>query len=267
MKISEEFRIKIDGIMSGEKPLSYSALSKFIETPRHYYDYATKEFKHTPAMEFGKMLHMFILQNYVFKEKYYLLDDLNIVEEIGGAKPRATKKYKEWLVEQTEKANGKEIISFDELEKLDNYREALLIDNGSKDLIKNIKAAEQEFNFEHDGFKIRGFIDAESSFENNDCIFDLKTISSATAKKIRYEIYDRNYDLQAGVYCNAIGCKNYFLLFIDGNFAIQVVKLSEETINAGFEKFEKALQDFQTCAETDSWLQSYSFYNRGYLIY
>ena len=104
---SEEFKKEVEQIMSGEKHLSFSALKEFMTSPKHFYAYKTNK-ETTKAMEAGKLFHMAILEPEKFKETYWVLDDSEKVLEIGGGNPRATKVYKEWIIEQDSKNEGKE---------------------------------------------------------------------------------------------------------------------------------------------------------------
>lgn len=81
--------------------------------------YVTGQRQHTSdAMELGTMLHTALLRPDEYDDLYYMIDDQLIVQEIGGAKPRATNKYKEWMANQELIAAGRNIVTMDEVSRI-----------------------------------------------------------------------------------------------------------------------------------------------------
>lgn len=258
----EEFLIDLEKIMSGEKHLSFSALKSFLKSPRHYYMYKTKK-KSTQAMEQGKQFHMACLEPDKFKKTYWVLDDEKKCEELikaGAKSPRSTSDYKQWVSDQKEENSGKEMLSIDDFQTYLAMSHYLQECPSTKDLMKGLIEKESEFNFWNE-FNIVGKIDGKGS----DYIIDLKKCADARLKKIRWVIQDEDYDLQGAIYCSATGIFNYFLIFIDADCNVTVVKLSEESIQRGLNKLHVATREFQRCAEENLWLSSYEFFNGNYV--
>src|SRR4051794_5238924 len=86
----------VSQLLKGEMRLSYSALCAFKESPAKFVQYKMKQKVTTEAMIFGSMVHCLILEPGDFDNRYFTLDDTQKCNDIGGAKPRATKAYKEW---------------------------------------------------------------------------------------------------------------------------------------------------------------------------
>lgn len=256
----EEFTKEIEQIMSGEKHLSFSALKAFMQSPKHFYAYKMEK-ETTKAMEAGKLFHMAILEPEKFKETYWVLDDSLKVLEIGGGNPRATKVYKEWILEQDSLNVGKERISKDDYDLYLSMGAYLNQNHATKFLMSGLIEKESEFEFEHLGFKIKGKIDGLGS----DYEIDLKKVADASFKKVRWIIEDMMYDMQSGIYCFSKRIKKYYLIFIDSSCSVTVVKLSEGTIQNGFGRFEIALDEFRRCAEEDKFNSSYEFFNGGFI--
>jgi len=266
-----DFDKKIESIMSGEKALSYSKLSSFLETPKHYYEHETNE-EVTPAMKEGQIFHCVCLELENFNKKYWILDDAKICEKIGGAKPRGTNDYKEWKLNQELLNKGKELVSIDDYNTFINMSDALRRNKASKILINSLTDKEFPFEFEYDQFKIKGKIDGKGEikednlfFDKGKYIIDLKKVADASYKKIRWDIRDKNLDLQGGLYSYSQKINNYYLVFIDKKCNITIVNLIEETLNSGFNKFENSIKEFQRCAEENAWQSSYEFYNGGFI--
>lgn len=264
-----DFNTYIEQIMQGERALSYSSLMAFIKSPKHFYEYKTKK-EVTKAMEDGKRFHMACLQPDEFKNKYWILDDEEKCNELinGGAKsPRATKEYKEWKLEQELKNEGKELISKDDFDTFTRMSEALRKNTASGIFMNNLESVEEYFEFETDGFTICGYIDGRG--KNEDCKFkiDLKKVVDSSYEKIRWDIEKSCLHMQGGIYSKAIPHENYYLIYIDVGCNITVVRLMDEALERGYSRFEFALAKFHECAETDSWMSSYEFYNGGLINY
>jgi hypothetical protein len=84
----------IERIASGDKTLSYSALMAFAKSPRNLMAYWMRTVQPTEAMVYGQMVHCLILTPDLFEQKYFALNDAEIVAQIGGGNPRGTKAYK-----------------------------------------------------------------------------------------------------------------------------------------------------------------------------
>lgn len=259
---SIEFKQEIEAIYNKEKSLSFSSLKAFCQSPRHFYRYKTEKTT-TEAMMKGVRFHMAILEPDKFNDKYWILDDEEICNKIGGAKPRATAKYKEWKDKEIELNSGKELINKDEFDLLMSTRDYLYICSATKDLLDGLIYKEKSFEYEFDGFLISGKIDGEG----NDYLLDLKHVADASFKKIRWIIEDMMYHMQGSIYCNAVKKKNYYLIFVDNSINVTVVKLTQDKLTEGFLIFTTALENFRTCIEEDKFYFSYEFYNNGYINY
>lgn len=257
---NKEFDEEIVKIINGEKHLSFSAIKSFMSSPRHFYAYKTDK-KSTKSMDDGKIFHMACLEPEKFKDEFWVLDDTDKCAEIGGASPRSTKMYKDWVVIKDAENIGKSKISktdFDTYLSMSNY---LAECTATKDLMSGLIGRESEFEFTHDDFLIKGKIDGEGS----DYLIDLKKVADASYKKVRWVIEDMMYDMQGAIYCKSKGVSRYFLIFIDAICNVTVVKLSTASLERGYNKFDVALSEFQRCAEEDLFNSSYEFYNGGYI--
>lgn len=257
---NKDFEKEIEQIMAGEKHLSFSALKAFMQSPRHFYAYKTDK-ETTDSMKEGTMFHMAVLEPEKFKESYWVLDDTEKCAEIGGAKPRATSAYKDWVQSEIAKNEGKEMISKESYDTYLKMGEYLNRNSATKHLMDGLVDRESEFEINHLGFTVKGKIDGLGS----DYIIDLKKVADSSYKRVRWVIEDMMYDMQAGIYCAAKRIKKYYLVFIDSSCAVTVVKLGEGAIQNGFGKFEIALDEFRRCAEENLFESSYEFFNGGFI--
>lgn len=261
MEQSELFRIEIEQIFNKEKHLSFSGLKAFLESPKHFYRYKTDK-KNTEAMEAGSQFHMAVLEPLKFMEKYFVFDDSAKVIEIGGGNPRGTNKYKEWKQEQFDQNAGKELISKEDYDLYLQIGEYLKVNSATSWLMDGLIAKEKKFEFEHNGFIIDGKIDGEGK----DYLIDLKKVSDASFKRVKWVIFDMYYHMQGAIYCAATGKYDYYLIFVDESINVTVVKISQETLQVGYVAFESALAEFTRCIEEDAFNTSYEFYNGGYIV-
>lgn len=285
-----DFDKEIELIMSGDKGLSYSALSAFLNSPKHYYEYKTSK-ETTPAMEEGKMFHLACLELDKFHEKYWVLDDTEKVNDLLAngyldskgkllipTNPRAVKPYKEWVIQQELLHKGQERISKEDYDTYIRMSEALRKNKASGILMNNLVAKEEPFEMFIDEFKFTGKIDGRGEIkheidENNIMNLligdkyqvDLKKVANAAYEKIKWDIKRMKYHMQGGIYSKAKNIDNYFLIYIDKSCNITVVKLDRTTLDEGYQMAETATAEFSRCAEENDWNSSYEFHNGGYI--
>jgi len=72
------------------------------------------------AQSFGTAFDIALLRPQLFDSTFYVLSDAEVIAKIGGAKPRATNAYKAWLEEQQAAANGKYILSADDVSRINS---------------------------------------------------------------------------------------------------------------------------------------------------
>lgn len=271
-RMEQWFAQEIDLIMSGEKHLSYSALSKFCESPLHFKRYKiNKKFfpedQDTKAMEEGKIFHMCLLEPEKFMKKYMWMDDSDIVEKLrkeGSKSPRSTKKYKEEVAKFLEARPGMEVLKKEDWQTYMamSYAANKHIEAGP--ILKAMDSKESKFEYEHNGFKLLGFYDGEgSNYNGAPFTGDAKKIASLVPKKLKWEIYDRRYHLQGGLYSLARNSRQHFLIFVDKSINVQVVQLENETLDDGIHLLETTLQNFEDCAAESRWNEGYEYYNGG----
>jgi PDDEXK-like domain of unknown function (DUF3799) len=254
------FKQEIEKIMNGEKGLSFSSLKAFLQSPKHFYRYKTDK-KSTDAMQEGSIFHESILEPEVFAKKYFVLDDSGICAEIGGAKPRSTTRYKEWMDQELGRHEGQIMISQDDYNiymAMGNYLRQC---SATKNLLGNLEATEKPFSMNYEGFMINGKIDGVGP----DYIIDLKKVADASFQKVKWLIRDMQYDMQGAIYSLAENKEKYYLVFIDSSCNVTVVKLCSETLQAGVAKFDGAVNEFRRCVEEDLFYSSYEFYNHGFV--
>lgn len=167
--------------------------------------------KTSPAKEFGKMFHKYILEPDVFSQ-YYELEytkprpegNAQKLEKNGGVK-EAYQEWKKQAVEHESKAvhEGKQIYKVDTLEKLENMKKSLMSIPSIRDILKD-----PETEFENTYFftcpksgRLMKF-KPDIIIKSKRIIIDLKTADDASPLGFGKSIANHYYDVQAAQYLN-----------------------------------------------------------------
>lgn len=248
--------IIIDRLMSHEDHLSYSSLSAFAESPKDFINYKLGKKEQTDAMIYGAMLHCLVLEPEDFENRYHVLDDLDMCNQIGGAKPRATKAYKEWREIVQQEAQGKIIVETNDYQTARITAQNIWHNRAAKKVMALAPMREVPIEWEYLNFKFKGFKDGDG-----ECIFDLKVMPDANPKRVDREIIDRWLYVQAAMYCyGSGGYKPYYIVAVDKKNGVCVKQLHQKLVEQGMDEYDKTLKLFNQCILEDAWDQSYDFF-------
>lgn len=246
----------IDRIMSGEKHLSFSSLNAFKSSPKTFIDYQRGVKEETDAMIYGSMVHCLVLQPHLFEERYHCIDDRDICVQIGGAKPRATYRYKEWFAVAQQEAGERILVETDDYIAAKIIAREIKTNKASAKVLGLCPDREKPIEWEYMNFKFKGFKDADGEKD----VFDLKTCADASPDKFHRDIISKGYYLQAAMYLYAEGVKNYFIVAVDKKGGISVHHLHPKLIEHGMDEYHKLLTSFNECVLKDAWDQNYDFW-------
>lgn len=248
----------IDSLMDHTGHLSFSSLKAFAESPATFAEYKLAKKEPTEAMQFGSMLHCLVLEPQDFDNRYLCLDDADIIAQIGGAKPRATKLYKEWKAITVAEAGDREIVDTNSYISAKIIASNVLHNRASRKILDMCWEHEKPIEWEFKNFIFRGFIDGKGE----KAICDLKTCSDAKPKKFQRDLIDNKYYLQAAMYLYAIG-ENipYYIIAVDKDSGVSVHKLEDRLIEHGMEEYNTLLDSFNECILKDAFDQSYDFHS------
>jgi PDDEXK-like domain of unknown function (DUF3799) len=260
MQVSENTVIQniLSQLLSGQSHLSYSSLSSFKSSPKDFIDYKMGRKEQTDAMIYGAMVHCLVLEPEDFDNRYHCLDDADICNQIGGAKPRATKAYKEWKAVAEQEANGRILVETDDYTHAKIVAANVLNNDASRKVLSKCPKRELPVEWDYMNFKFKGFIDGIG----DNAIFDLKTCPDANPKKFTREIYDRGYYLQAAMYIfSQPEPKPYYIIAVDRKGGVSVHGLDERLIDSGMKEYSELLTRFNECILTDHFNKSYDFWS------
>ena len=233
----------------GKPHLSYSSLKYALGDMRLWEMYMRGQLKkESQALTFGSLYDMMLFEPDNAKDRFYCLDDSDIVATIGGRNPRNTKKYRDWKAEAlqaTENAD-KELVSTEEWKTAEEMIERLKV-SGLYDKRFAGGKYQVEFNVDLDGIPLKGFLDCLQ----DDCIIDSK--SSRGISKFKWDVSGWSYDIQAYIYTKVFDIPNFYWVVQEKTFPYfpADVKCSEETLFKGEMKFHEALENINAWLDGD----------------
>jgi hypothetical protein len=258
----------IDKLMSGEGKLSYSSLSAFRESPKSFIDYKLKQRIETPAMIYGSMVHCLVLEPEKFELRYHAIDDEDICNSIGGAKPRATKAYKEWYAIAEQEAGERILVDTDDWNAAKIVANGVRYNRATSKILGLCEAHETPVQWEYKNFSFQGIMDGYGQR----AVFDLKTVADAEPRKVQRDIYQNWYYMQAAMYLHGLGYKDeqgikdmpYYIIAADKIGGVSVHHLDYNLIIHGLNEYSNLIDKFNLCVLKECWNESYEYWSERF---
>ena len=231
-------------LIHGKNYFSPSQLKKLFISVGAFNSYLNRKGYHSDQMELGSVVHKLILEPDEFDDVYAVLDDTDIIAQIGGARPTATKAYSAFVDEFKEQAGNKIVISksIKDLAQLiyDKCSMLGIIDTFFSDgeAEKTVTGVTKGYNEDFDALCI---IDYDTDFQS----VDLKT-TSKPLHKFKYDAYEFGYDIQASL-TNSLNGKEFVFVVVQTvePFDIGIFTISQEFLDRGKEKINQALWNYK----------------------
>tara|TARA_R110000824_G_scaffold388293_2_gene583806 strand:+ start:887 stop:1642 length:756 start_codon:yes stop_codon:yes gene_type:complete len=226
LKISKEY---------GKGYLSYSSIKLALQDMRLFEMKMRDQLKFdSPALHFGKLYDCMLLTPEDFDNQFIVADDTEICEEIGGKAPKRTKAYAEWIDKLKE--SGKAVASLEDIKKAKEMIDRLKTTGVHKIALEGDK--QHEFNDFIGDVPVRGFLDVLG----DGYITDSKTTQKLS--KFRWSVKDFGYDIQAYMYSEVLGTKDFRWVAQEKAYpyAVGLYYASEDTLEYGRMKFNKAVE-------------------------
>lgn len=231
-----------------ERPLSFSSLKQFEESAQHYRMYREGQTEQTADMILGSAFHTLTLEADLFADDYYVLDDTDMIIEIGGAKPTATKVYKEWKEMQVGFAGDRAVITKKDYDLIQRMRDAVLLHPEAREILDACTEFEKSVEWTNqEGLYMRGFLDGFGP----DIFVDLKTTRNPKPFSFQRDFFNMSYDAQMAIYSEALdelfNPVKYRKIIAIGKtepLGVSVHNVSDEVIKLGDEKYYKWVSQF-----------------------
>lgn len=251
----------IDALMNHTGHLSFSSLKAFADSPASFVEYKLSKPEPTDAMLFGSMIHCLILEPEDFDNRYHCLDDADICNSIGGAKPRATKAYKEWKAVAMIEAGDRQLVETNDYFAAKKIASNVRHNRASAKILALCPEHEKEIEWEFKNFMFKGFIDGRGAKAK----LDIKTCTDASPRKFHRTIIEEKYYLQAAMYTYAEGQDvPYYIIAVDRKGGVSVHKLHGHLLEHGMNEYSTLLDRFNECILKDHFDRSYDFFSDLY---
>lgn len=236
---AEEKAQLIADLQNGDFTLSFSSMSEFKKSPRAFIAYKVKERKDTAATTLGSAVHCLILEPEKYSERHFIAPDVNGATKEGKA--AWEKIYADFVAEPSEgfkmkqadiiaavkQSTGVTVLTSKINEEAKFRARSVLKNKACRHILDQITYTEKAVNWEFEGIKFRGFIDAGGP----GIIADLKNMPDATLFKAQSTVWSRGLHLQAFGYDRSQGGGNAcHILAVDGNGETSVHCFSDRNL-------------------------------------
>lgn len=251
----------LDRIMRQDDHLSFSSMNAFRRSPLDFIRYKLGIREETDSMIYGSMVHTLILQAKLFDQKYLIKDDFAICQQIGGAKPRATTKYKEWFIQWEASAGDRIIVGREDYLLAQSIATASKLNKASAKVLYGPDGQDGECEvaaeMEYKNFIFRGFID--KLFPTY--AVDIKTCADAEKKKFQRTILDKGYYIQAAIYkLMHPEIEEFYFIAVDKIGGISVHRITKRLMQQGLADFNELCNSFNHCYLTDGFDRSFDWW-------
>lgn len=239
--------------LNSKSHVSCSILKKYKKSPLHALHEPVKD---TEAMTIGRAYHSYVLDPKNFEAENFILNEQGVIKPLflkGVKKPRATREYKDWYVNQMAEAGDRNIITLEQFRELQAMKDVLFANKFAKFLLTS-GVNEVSAYTEIDGVKVKGRFDSV----NHDKAFiaDLKTVNDASRDGfLKKYVCDFDGHIQAGAYTEIAGAlmpgKTYSFYWVAQEktppYAVGVYKASASMLIVGLNEFEILAAQYDAC--------------------
>lgn len=235
-----------------------STLFQMSKSPAHYKWALTEAHKDTPALAFGRALHMAVLEPEAFDASYAVAPTISKATKAGRTA---------WELFESDAA-GREIITQADYDKIICMRDSIL----SNELATALLAGGHEqgcfWTDELTGLNCKVKLDAILDIGERVIVSDIKTCTDASTEAFMREAVRYGYDFQSGMYTEGVLAdtgKEADFVFIAVEkappYAVNVLAADKYFILRGRDLFREYLGKVAECEQTGQW----NHYNSGEL--
>ena len=234
-----------------EEGVNQSSLKKILESPAHYQAALKSKMIPTPAMEMGTALHCLSLDGQKAFEGQY-------IKKPDGIKLN-TKEGKAWKESVGRKkvlgSGGKDDPWGSVHGMAESLRRLEWYDGSDAEYIKR-----NEVSIYWDWLGVRCKARLDSVLIEEGLVLDLKTTDSVDPELFTKKVVGLGYDFQAAYYAKAAEeafGKPFRFVFVaverKAPFTVDLFEVSDEMMEEGMYKCEKALHTYRRCNESGEW--------------
>jgi hypothetical protein len=240
-----------------EGSISRTGMSIFNESPyrywAHYINPARPGKKMTPAMEFGKVFHEFILEPEEFNKHYVIKPTKVLLKNVGRVKYDEYKR----ICADLEESNYI-VLDDEDYVKLLEMRHALMKHSEARELIEGAIYEQSYFwKDEHSGLMVK----ARPDILHRNMIVDLKTCSDPSPRGFSNAMAYGGYHIQGAIIRDGVrelegrDIPNVINIAIEPEYpySVAVYPIHEEALEIGHQKYKQTLLDMKQCFDSKVW--------------
>ena len=242
LRISNAEYRKMDGVSSTE-------LKQLMKSPAHYrYWKDNADDLCTPSLLFGRSAHKYILETYDFYTEFAVAPNCD----------RRTKEGKETWNKFVAESDGKDVITQEQFEQIEEMRKVML----ATPFVSKLINGEHEISYfwvdEDTGLECK--VRPDSINHKLKIVVDYKTCDNAETEHFMKQAIRLGYDLQAYMYQQGVKenlGEEYLFVFIAQEkkppYAVNILEADENFMASGKRIFNEMLNVYKQCSETGNW--------------
>lgn len=242
------------------RPLSYSSLKYFNESPKHYIHYLTKP-KEPPTdnQKLGTLIELMIFDEEKIPKKINFHDKID----------RRTKAGKEEWESLLNNNDGRLLVPSSFIEIAEKCKESVMNNEKIKPYIDSITRTQikLEWNEKKYNVPLIGYVDFQGEIDGNMFIGDFKTTQDCSEEGFSKEIYKWKYYLQDAVYLLGYHKKfykfpDYYYITVETSepYNSNIFHCDSDYVNQCRAEIEFLLQSFKYCMDNDQFDLGYEFW-------
>lgn len=267
MQLKEGFNQYIDNedYHADREYISSSGLKLLLEDAREferlYVKNEPRESRNTASLDFGSYVHALILEPHLVEKEFAVYEGTQ----------RRGKRWEDFQVDNLDKTiiTKSQAVEAEKAVRIFNESKVWTKDSNGKDKEAHISSfftkgkAEETLAGELDGVRVKVRFDYRKEFDKFGSINDIKTTSYDINTKRDIEKISAlwGYELSAALYCDMVekytGKKHdfYFCYINTKRSMVQLVKASEQMLEAGRLKYKQALKMLKGARETGEYFE------------
>lgn len=230
--------------------VSSTDLKKIAKSPAHFRYWKDHPQEDTPSLLFGRAAHKYMLEKDEFKTEFAVAPNVD----------RRTKEGKELWAKFVEENNDKDIISVDDMQKIEEMYEALY----STPFIKTLLSGKKELSFfakdEETGEIMKCRPDCITEFKGAKILIDYKTTDNADSDDFMKQAIKLMYDMQLAYYediLEKVTGEEYAVIFIaqekNAPYCVNILEANSYFMQSGRDMYRTMLDRYAECKKTNNW--------------
>lgn len=209
------------------KALNQSAIKEILENPFFYANGIEKPRAESPALDFGSLMHDFVLSPDEIGQKYHILSDIDKLD-------MRKKEHKE--LKENAESKGLTIIDGETYKKA---KELLELNGDLFNALFSKGFKESVYLSEMDGIDCKARFDFISDEKN---IIDLKFVRSSRKADFIKAVANFGYHIQAKFYSDIVGARSFIFCAVEKEYPymIGLYQLAPEALEFAGEKIKQA---------------------------